>query len=476
MASVKLVKVKKTYIGSQPLKKSWWEFWKPSSEKREVKVIKGLSFDIKDGEFLVLVGPSGCGKSTALRMIAGLEDITDGKIYIDGKVVNDVSAKDRDIAMVFQSYALYPHMNVYENMAFGLRLRKFSTEDIDKRVNEAAKTLGLEDLLLRKPGELSGGQRQRVAMGRAIVRKPKVFLMDEPLSNLDAKLRVQMRAELQKLHKKLGVTTVYVTHDQTEAMTLGDRIVILKDGIVQQVDTPLHLYDFPANKFVASFIGSPSMNFSNAVMGKNGEFIETEKIKISIPEEKREQMKKYQGKKLIFGIRPEHIQDIRFASERIKKYKLHGTVEVAEPMGSEIMLHIKVGESIFVARVDSHSAVRLGDEIDVCLDMDKMHIFDVETEMNLIYPPTPETSGTVSYDEEEEDEEEDKEGRQRTHHEEHKVEEKERQRVNQAEEEAKKKAEEEAKKKAEEETKKKAEIEHVAPKDKRMKSRRRRKN
>ncbi|MCQ2736307.1 MAG: ATP-binding cassette domain-containing protein, partial [bacterium] len=227
MSSVSMKNVKKTYTGSQPVKKNWWEFWKSSSVKREVNVIKGISFTIRDGEFLVLVGPSGCGKSTALRMIAGLEEITEGDLYIDGKRMNDVEPKDRDIAMVFQSYALYPHMNVEENMAFGLKLRKFPPEEIKKRVDEAAEMLGLKDLLLRKPGELSGGQRQRVAMGRAIVRKPKVFLMDEPLSNLDAKLRVQMRAELQKMHKRLGVTTVYVTHDQTEAMTLGDRIVIL---------------------------------------------------------------------------------------------------------------------------------------------------------------------------------------------------------------------------------------------------------
>lgn len=406
MSSVSMKNVKKTYTGSQPVKKNWWEFWKSSSVKREVNVIKGISFTIRDGEFLVLVGPSGCGKSTALRMIAGLEEITEGDLYIDGKRMNDVEPKDRDIAMVFQSYALYPHMNVEENMAFGLKLRKFPPEEIKKRVDEAAEMLGLKDLLLRKPGELSGGQRQRVAMGRAIVRKPKVFLMDEPLSNLDAKLRVQMRAELQKMHKRLGVTTVYVTHDQTEAMTLGDRIVILKDGILQQLDAPMNLYDYPANKFVASFIGSPSMNFFNAEISSDGKSLSAEGAVIEIPESKQKDIAPFAGRKVIFGIRPEHIQDVRFAKEDLKKYSLSGSVEVAEPMGSEIMLHIKLGETIFTARVDVHANVRLGDTVEVCLDMNQMHIFDMESEENLVYPPkkidSDEEKGNASGDSEEE--------------------------------------------------------------------------
>lgn len=387
MASVHMKSVKKTYFGSTPVKKKWWEFWKPSSEKREVNVIKDASFDIKDGEFLVLVGPSGCGKSTALRMIAGLEEITDGKIYIGDKVVNDVSPKDRDIAMVFQSYALYPHMDVYDNMAFGLKLRNFSKEEIDKRVTEAAEILGITSYLHSKPKELSGGQRQRVAMGRAIVRKPEVFLMDEPLSNLDAKLRVQMRAELQKLHQKLGVTTVYVTHDQTEAMTLGNRIVILKDGIVQQIDTPMHLYDYPANKFVAGFIGSPSMNFAKAKIIKDADrmLLALGDIKIPIPQSRYAQFEPYVEKDIIWGIRPEDIQDLKFAKEELKVYSLKGTVEVSEPMGNEIMIHIKVGDAILAGRIDSHSQVTIGAELEVAIDMEKMHIFDIETEENLLH-------------------------------------------------------------------------------------------
>lgn len=396
MASVRMNKVQKTYIGSQPVKKAWWEFWKSGSVKREVNVIKDVSFEIRDGEFLVLVGPSGCGKSTALRMIAGLEEVTGGEIYIDEVLVNDVSPKDRDIAMVFQSYALYPHMNVYENMAFGLNIRKYPKDDIDKRVNEAAEMLGLKDLLLRKPGELSGGQRQRVAMGRAIVRKPKVFLMDEPLSNLDAKLRVQMRAELQKMHKRLGVTTVYVTHDQTEAMTLGDRIVILKDGIVQQIDSPMNLYDFPANKFVASFIGSPSMNFVPSKIDAEAEYVLIEDWKLKIPEEKRPGILPFAGKEVIFGIRPEHIQDVKFTKDYVKDYAVKGTVEVAEPMGSEIMIHIDFCGNVLAARVDSHSSARLGDEVELCLDMHKMHIFDPETEINLVYPKKSDSDAAKS--------------------------------------------------------------------------------
>ena len=386
MASVHMKGVKKTYFGQSPIKKNWWEFWKPGSEKMEVNVIKDASFEINDGEFMVLVGPSGCGKSTALRMIAGLEDITGGEIYIGDEVVNDVSPKDRDIAMVFQSYALYPHMDVYENMAFGLRQRKFPKEEIDKRVKEAAEILGITHLLSRKPKELSGGQRQRVAMGRAIVRKPKVYLMDEPLSNLDAKLRVQMRAELQKLHQRLCVTTVYVTHDQTEAMTLGNRIVILKDGIIQQIDSPMNLYDRPANKFVAGFIGSPSMNFAKAKIIKEGEnmFLMLENTKIPIPKSRYSQFEAHLDKDVIWGIRPEDIQDISFAKEDNKIYSLKGTVEVAEPMGNEIMIHLKTGEAILAARIDSHSKATIASELEIAIDMMKMHIFDAETEENLV--------------------------------------------------------------------------------------------
>jgi multiple sugar transport system ATP-binding protein len=389
MASVKMIDVNKTYHGSQATGKKWWEIWKPGSQKREVHVIKGANLEIKDGEFMVLVGPSGCGKSTALRMIAGLEEVSSGEIKIDERVVNDVSPKDRDIAMVFQNYALYPHMDVYENMAFGLKLRRFPKEEIDTRVNEAAKLLDISHLLTRKPKELSGGQRQRVAMGRAIVRKPKVYLMDEPLSNLDAKLRVQMRAELQKLHKKLGVTTVYVTHDQTEAMTLGTRIAILKDGIVQQINTPLHIYEFPANKFVAGFIGSPSMNFVQARVETRDEgklVIVFEGTELAVPDDKKALLAPHKDRDMSFGIRPEDIQDLGFAKEECKKYSTRAMVEVSEPMGSEVLLHIKIGESTLSARVDPHTEARIGQEIALAFNMNKMHIFDRETEKNLIYP------------------------------------------------------------------------------------------
>ncbi|MDQ7822740.1 MAG: sn-glycerol-3-phosphate ABC transporter ATP-binding protein UgpC [Candidatus Eremiobacteraeota bacterium] len=388
MANVVMKHVKKIYSGTQAIKKAWWELWKPSAEKRDVHVIKDVTLEINDGEFMVLVGPSGCGKSTALRMIAGLEEVTEGEIFIGEQMVNEVSPKDRDIAMVFQNYALYPHMDVYENMAFGLKLRKFPKEEIDKRVQEAAELLSIKHLLARKPKELSGGQRQRVAMGRAIVRKPKVYLMDEPLSNLDAKLRVQMRAELQKLHQRLGVTTIYVTHDQTEAMTLGNRIVILKDGIVQQINTPLHLYEFPANKFVAGFIGSPSMNFLKArvVKDEGGKLkISAEGLEVEIPEERLTAAEPHIGKEVLFGMRPEDIQDLRFSKEDLKRFAVNARVEVSEPMGSEVMLHIKVGEATLAARVDSHTEAKIGNDLTVTLNMHKMHLFDPETERNLIY-------------------------------------------------------------------------------------------
>jgi multiple sugar transport system ATP-binding protein len=390
MANVKMNNVNKVYHGTQATGRAWWEVWKAGMKKRDVHVIKDASLEIKDGEFMVLVGPSGCGKSTALRMIAGLEEVSSGEIVIDDKVVNDVSPKDRDIAMVFQNYALYPHMDVYENMAFGLKLRKFSREEIDQRVQEAAELLDIKHLLRRKPKELSGGQRQRVAMGRAIVRKPKVYLMDEPLSNLDAKLRVQMRAELQKLHQRLGVTTVYVTHDQTEAMTLGTRIVILKDGLVQQINTPLHLYEFPANKFVAGFIGSPSMNFMNATIVKEDEgslFIKGEGFKLPLPSDKKPQVEPHVGKEVIFGIRPEDIQDRKFAREELQGYCVKSQVDVSEPMGSEVLIHIKVGDSTLSARVDPHTEAKIGSELEVVLNMNKMHLFHSQTELNLIYPP-----------------------------------------------------------------------------------------
>lgn len=387
MASVKMKKVNKIFTGSQPTGKAWWKFWEAAAKQRDVHVIKDADLEITDGEFMVLVGPSGCGKSTALRMIAGLEEASSGDILIDDRVVNDVSPKDRDIAMVFQNYALYPHMSVYDNMAFGLKLRKFPREEIDKRVQEAAELLGIKHLLHRKPKELSGGQRQRVAMGRAIVRKPKVYLMDEPLSNLDAKMRVQMRAELQKLHQRLGVTTVYVTHDQTEAMTLGSRIVIMKDGIIQQINTPLHLYEYPANKFVAGFIGSPSMNFVTCTLQKDGDhlYVVSEGLHLQVPDDKKEKLSPHTGKELTFGIRPEDIQDMEFAREDLKAYSAKASVEVSEPLGSEVLLHVKIGDITCSARVDPHTKAKIGEPITLAFNMNKMHAFDAGTEVNLIY-------------------------------------------------------------------------------------------
>ncbi|AZR74592.1 glycerol-3-phosphate ABC transporter ATP-binding protein [Anoxybacter fermentans] len=352
----------------------------------DVVAVNNVNLDIKDKEFLVLVGPSGCGKSTTLRMIAGLEEITEGTIEIGDTIVNDIPPKDRDIAMVFQNYALYPHMDVYNNMAFGLKLRKFPKDEIDRRVKEAARILGIENLLDRKPKQLSGGQRQRVALGRAIVREPKVFLMDEPLSNLDAKLRVQMRAELQKLHDRLQTTVIYVTHDQTEAMTMGDRIVVLKDGVVQQVDTPLTLYNKPANMFVAGFIGSPSMNFLKTVIVKEDEnyYVDGGAFKIKIPEDKvREfpKVKEYQGKEVVFGIRPEDINDAQLADIKITNdNSFTAEVEVVEPMGSEIYLYLKIDDHSVIARVKADSTAKVGDNIKVVIDTSKMHIFDAETE------------------------------------------------------------------------------------------------
>ena len=349
-------------------------------------MVKGVSLDIKDGEFLVLVGPSGCGKSTTLRMVAGLEEATKGDIFIDDVRVNDVSPKDRDIAMVFQSYALYPHFTVYENMAFGLRLRNYEPEKIEQLVNHAAELLDIKHLLLRKPKELSGGQRQRVAMGRAIVRRPKVFLMDEPLSNLDAKLRVQMRAELQKLHQTLGVTTIYVTHDQTEAMTLGDRIVLMHQGIIQQAAPPLEVYEHPSNKYVAGFIGTPSMNFVDVKLGSadSGVAIKGEGFDILVPERLAGRLKEFVGLECIMGIRPEDIYDPKYAREAEFTVPIMAKVEVYEPMGSEVSLHIALGTSEMVARVDAHTDAKVGDLASLAIDTRKIHLFNKETEVTLL--------------------------------------------------------------------------------------------
>ena len=359
----------------------------PNSEHYSVE---DFNLDIKDKEFIVFVGPSGCGKSTTLRMIAGLEDITEGTASIDGKVVNDVAPKDRDIAMVFQNYALYPHMTVYDNMAFGLKLRKYSKEDIDKRVQEAAEILGLKEFLDRKPADLSGGQRQRVAMGRAIVRDAKVFLMDEPLSNLDAKLRVSMRAEIAKIHRRIGATTIYVTHDQTEAMTLADRIVIMSAtknpagtgtiGRVEQIGSPQEVYNNPVNKFVAGFIGSPAMNFITVTL--EGNQIVANGLRLTVPEGTLKVLREkgYDGKKLIFGIRPEDINTEAAFLETFPDSVVHATISVSELLGSESHLYCQVGDSEFIARVDARDHLETGAGIDLGFDLNKAHFFDFETE------------------------------------------------------------------------------------------------
>ena len=345
------------------------------------QAVKNFNLEIADQEFIIFVGPSGCGKSTTLRMIAGLEDISSGEFKIDDVLVNDIESKDRDIAMVFQNYALYPHMTVYDNMAFGLKLRKTPKAEIDKMVREAARILDLERLLDRKPAALSGGQRQRVAMGRAIVRNPKVFLMDEPLSNLDAKLRVQMRTEISKLHKRLGATIIYVTHDQTEAMTLGTRIVVMKDGVIQQVDSPQNLYNKPCNVFVAGFIGSPQMNFLEAecvVSGKKAA-LKIGDVMITLPEEKAEKLirGKYDGKKVIAGIRPEYVT---LAANNAKDNVLQCTVNVYELLGSEAYLYTESGTNQLTARVSSATDIKAGDTVTFELDTTKIHVFDKETE------------------------------------------------------------------------------------------------
>lgn len=348
----------------------------------EIVAVDDLSLEIEDKEFLVLVGPSGCGKSTALRLLAGLETITAGTMKIDDRIVNDIPPKDRDIAMVFQSYALYPHMTVYDNMAFGLKLRKYPQDEIEERVNNASNILGINSLLDRKPRQLSGGQRQRVALGRAIVRDPSVFLLDEPLSNLDAKLRVQTRAEITKLHKQLATTFIYVTHDQVEAMTMASRIAVLNHGVLQQVDTPQKLYDSPDNLFVAGFIGSPAMNFFNAKLVQEGDdiMIDADSFQVSVPDDRKPSLQPYVGKSVVFGLRPEDIHDPHFAPPRITAQEVESKVEVTELMGNEIFLYLKSGEHDYVARVDPRTSYSMDDEIKVAFNMDKMHIFDKETE------------------------------------------------------------------------------------------------
>ncbi len=353
-----------------------------------VTAVSDFSIDIADNEFIILVGPSGCGKSTTLRMIAGLEEISEGELYIDGKLVNDVAPKDRDIAMVFQNYALYPHMTVFENMAFGLKLRKTPKAEIKKRVTEAAKILDIEHLLDRKPKALSGGQRQRVAMGRAIVRSPKVFLMDEPLSNLDAKLRVAMRTEIKKLHQRLKTTFIYVTHDQTEAMTMGTRIVVMKDGIIQQIDTPANLYNYPVNMFVGGFIGSPQMNFITATLTQkdDGLYLVFDNESVKLPEEKasKAELKPYIGKEVVLGIRPEDIFDDEASLSSMSAATVSSDVVVTEMMGSETYLYLKIAGEQFTARVNQSSKTQAGDSIKVAFDMSHAHIFDKDTELTIL--------------------------------------------------------------------------------------------
>jgi multiple sugar transport system ATP-binding protein len=345
------------------------------------KVVTDANFKVEDKEFVVLVGPSGCGKTTTLRMVAGLEEITSGEIYIDDKLVNNLPPKDRDIAMVFQNYALYPHMTVYENMAFGLKLKKVDKREIEIRVKEAARILSLESYLDRKPKALSGGQRQRVAVGRAIVRKPKVFLFDEPLSNLDAKLRVQMRTEISKLHKQLGATMIYVTHDQTEAMTMGDRIVVMKDGVINQIDTPMNLYSNPVNQFVAGFIGSPAMNFidmnvisDNTITNKDG------KLKFNLTFEQRNHLKDHLDKEIIIGIRPEDIQLEKNINNVIE---IDVATDLVEPMGNESFIYFEIEEKQFIARVKPLKHMKAGEKIKLYVDSTKVYLFDKESTQNI---------------------------------------------------------------------------------------------
>ncbi|NSW51183.1 MAG: sn-glycerol-3-phosphate ABC transporter ATP-binding protein UgpC [Anaerolineae bacterium] len=348
----------------------------------EVIALRDLNIEIEDKEFLVLVGPSGCGKTTALRCLAGLEEVSEGEVLIGDMVVNDVAPKDRDIAMVFQSYALYPHMSVFDNMAFGLKLRKLPKADIKQRVEEAARILGIEKLLERKPRELSGGQRQRVAVGRAIVREPKVFLFDEPLSNLDAKLRVQMRTEISRLHHRLATTFIYVTHDQVEAMTMATRIAVLNYGVLQQLDTPQELYDRPANKFVAGFIGSPAMNFFNAKLERyNGSLaVVTDHFTLPVPEDRLATYAQYEGKDVIFGIRPEDIYNPQFTPPGITVAPVKIKVDVTEMMGNEIFVYWVYGKDEYVARVDPRTRYQIGEEVEVVFNMNNMQLFDLSVD------------------------------------------------------------------------------------------------
>ncbi|KAB2330991.1 ABC transporter ATP-binding protein [Bacillus mesophilum] len=349
----------------------------------KVTAVEDFNLHIKDKEFIVFVGPSGCGKSTTLRMIAGLEEISQGDFYIDDKRVNDVAPKDRDIAMVFQNYALYPHMSVYDNMAFGLKLRKFPKEEIDRRVQDAAKILGLEAYLERKPKALSGGQRQRVALGRAIVRDAKVFLMDEPLSNLDAKLRVQMRAEIAKLHQRLQTTTIYVTHDQTEAMTMATRLVVMKDGIIQQVGAPKEVYEKPENVFVGGFIGSPAMNFFNGKL-QEGKF-HIGDVALAVPEGKLKVLREqgYEGKDIIFGIRPEDIHDEQLMIDSFPETTISAKIDVSELTGAETMIYASLAGQDYIARVDSRSDIKPGQTLQLAFNMNKGHFFDAGTEQRI---------------------------------------------------------------------------------------------
>ena len=370
MATVTLKNINKVYDGN-------------------VHAVVDFNLQVKDKEFIVFVGPSGCGKTTTLRMIAGLEDITSGELRIDDEIVNDVAPKDRNIAMVFQSYALYPHMTVYDNMAFGLKLRKLSRDDIERRVNNAAEILGLKPLLNRRPKALSGGQRQRVALGRAIVRDAKVFLMDEPLSNLDAKLRVQMRTEIIKITERLGITTIYVTHDQTEAMTMASRIVVMKDGFIQQVGAPKQIYDFPENKFVAGFIGTPPMNFIEGKVNEQGYFIcgdhkvGTTKIKVPTPKFNILKEQKYIEKDIILGIRPEDIHDENIVIDTYNEARLKLKIDVSELLGAETLLYTDVNTQPIVARVNARVDVNSGDEIELAFDMNQCHFFDIETDLRI---------------------------------------------------------------------------------------------
>jgi multiple sugar transport system ATP-binding protein len=366
MANVKLEHITKVFDGS-------------------VVAVKDANLEVEDKEFAVLVGPSGCGKTTTLRMIAGLEDVSEGKIYIGDRIVNNILPKDRDIAMVFQNYALYPHMSVYDNMAFALKLRSLAKPEIDNSVKSAAKLLGIESLLERKPKQLSGGQRQRVALGRAIVRKPKVFLFDEPLSNLDAKLRVQMRTEIIKLHRQLETTIVYVTHDQVEAMTMGKKIVVMKDGEIQQIDSPINVYNHPSNKFVAGFIGSPAINFfDGSLSSRDGKLhFVAQGFSLAIPPQISTQLNKFSGKPIILGIRPEDIYHKPYSANAEMPFELQALVEVVEPLGSEYIVRFLIDESPFTARLEPKEQPKIGEKVDIVFDMSKAHFFDPKTEKTI---------------------------------------------------------------------------------------------